>query len=58
MVESTVLYDIDPDLYSLIANLRIIGNLKEGERINLVATMEKSMFRNFPELRLRIVDIL
>ena len=32
--------------------------LKEGEKINLVATMEKSMFRNFPELRLRIVDIL
>ena len=32
--------------------------LKKGERINLVATMEKSMFRNFPELRLRIVDIL
>ena len=32
--------------------------IKEGERINLVATMEKSMFRNFPELRLRIVDIL
>ena len=32
--------------------------LKEGEKINLVATMEKSTFRNFPELRLRIVDIL
>lgn len=32
--------------------------LKEGGKINLVATMEKSMFRNFPELRLRIVDIL
>lgn len=32
--------------------------LREGEKINLVATMEKSMFRNFPELRLRIVDIL
>ena len=32
--------------------------LKEGEKINLVATMEKSMFRGFPELRLRIVDIL
>ena len=28
-----------------------------GARINLVATMEKSMFRNRPELRLRIVDI-
>ncbi len=32
--------------------------LKEGEKINLVATMEKSMFRGFPELRLRIMDIL
>lgn len=32
--------------------------LKEGAKINLLATMEKSMFRNFPELRLRIVDIL
>lgn len=28
-----------------------------GNRINLVATLEKSEFRNFPELRLRIVDI-
>mgnify|MGYP001599272010 FL=1 len=32
--------------------------LKEGEKINLIATMEKSMFRSFAELRLRIVDIL
>lgn len=32
--------------------------LLKGEKINLVATMEKSMFRNFPELRLRIVDII
>lgn len=32
--------------------------LREGQKINLVATMEKSMFRNFPELRLRIVDII
>lgn len=31
--------------------------LREGAKINLLATMEKSMFRNFPELRLRIVDI-
>ncbi len=31
--------------------------LKEGNSINLVATLEKSVFRNFPELRLRIVDI-
>jgi len=28
-----------------------------GSSINLVATLEKSTFRNFPELRLRIVDI-
>lgn len=32
--------------------------IREEEKINLVATIEKSMFRNFPELRLRIVDIL
>lgn len=31
--------------------------LKAGNSINLVATLEKSVFRNFPELRLRIVDI-
>lgn len=31
--------------------------LKEGSKINLIATLEKSVFRNFPELRLRIVDI-
>jgi single-stranded-DNA-specific exonuclease len=28
-----------------------------GAKINLVATLEKSTFRNFPELRLRIIDI-
>ena len=33
-------------------------SLEKGDRINLVATMEKSMFRNFPELRLRIVDVI
>jgi single-stranded-DNA-specific exonuclease len=31
--------------------------LKAGDSINLVATLEKSEFRNFPELRLRIVDV-
>lgn len=31
--------------------------VKIGNSINLVATLEKSNFRNFPELRLRIVDI-
>lgn len=29
-----------------------------GEKVNLLATMEKSMFRNYPELRLRMVDIV
>lgn len=33
-------------------------SLEKGDKINLVATMEKSTFRNFPELRLRIVDVL
>lgn len=33
------------------------ASLAEGVPINLVATLEKSMFRRFPELRLRIVDI-
>lgn len=32
--------------------------LKEGNRINLIATMEKSVFRGTPELRLRVVDII
>ncbi len=31
--------------------------LSEGVTLNLIATLEKSTFRNFPELRLRIVDI-
>lgn len=33
-------------------------SLEKGEKINLIASIEKSMFRNFPELRLRIVDVL
>ncbi|MBI4155978.1 MAG: single-stranded-DNA-specific exonuclease RecJ [Candidatus Zambryskibacteria bacterium] len=32
-------------------------SLEPGNPVNLVATLEKSTFRNFPELRLRIVDI-
>jgi single-stranded-DNA-specific exonuclease len=32
--------------------------LGAGEKVNLVASLEKSMFRNFPELRLRVVDIV
>jgi single-stranded-DNA-specific exonuclease len=31
--------------------------IQVGSKINLIATMEKSTFRNFVELRLRIVDI-
>ncbi len=30
---------------------------KEGEKIDLVANIERSMFKNYPELRLRIIDI-
>ncbi len=32
--------------------------IEPGEIVNLVASIEKSMFRSFPELRLRIIDIL
>lgn len=32
--------------------------LGAGQKINLLAHIEKSMFRNFPELRLRIVDVI
>ncbi len=32
--------------------------IKENEKINLVATLEKSTFGRYPELRLRIVDII
>ena len=32
--------------------------LEIGKKINLIAHIEKSMFRNFPELRLRIVDVI
>ncbi len=31
---------------------------ESGKFVNVVATLEKSMFRSFPELRLRIVDIV
>lgn len=33
------------------------ASLAPGTSLNLVATLEKSMFRRFPELRLRIVDV-
>lgn len=32
--------------------------VEKGKPVTLVATFEKSMFRNFPELRLRIVDVV
>jgi single-stranded-DNA-specific exonuclease len=32
--------------------------LKTGDKATFIATMEKSMFRNYPELRLRIVEVL
>jgi single-stranded-DNA-specific exonuclease len=32
-------------------------NLEVGQKIDALVTIEKSTFRNFPELRLRIVDI-
>lgn len=36
---------------------KFLVSVKEGSRVNMVATLEKSEFRNFPELRLRIMDI-
>ncbi len=30
---------------------------KKGDKINLIANIERSMFKNYPELRLRIIDI-
>lgn len=37
----------------------VFGDVKlaKGEHIDLLATLEKSMFKNYPELRLRIVDL-
>lgn len=32
--------------------------LKAGQPLTLIANLEKSMFRNYPEMRLRIVDVL
>jgi len=43
---------------AFFSNLDSYGTkLEAGNTVNLVATMEKSVFRNFPELRLRIVDV-
>jgi len=41
---------------AFFASEKLFG-AKVGETVNLAATFEKSMFRNYPELRLRIVDI-
>jgi single-stranded DNA-specific DHH superfamily exonuclease len=37
----------------------IFGDIKleKGEKIDLLFSLEKSMFKNYPELRLRIVDL-
>jgi single-stranded-DNA-specific exonuclease len=34
------------------------GQVKAGQKIDLIANIEKSMFRNRPEIRLRIVDVI
>jgi len=34
------------------------GGVRVGQKIDLVASIEKSMFRNRPELRLRVVDVV
>lgn len=36
----------------------IVGKLKVGELADIVVHMEKSMFKSFPEYRLRIVDVV
>lgn len=36
----------------------LIAKIKVGEKIELVGHMEKSMFKNYPEYRLRIVDVI
>ena len=37
---------------------KLLETLKIGDSVTLVVTLEKSMFRSFPELRVRIVDII
>ncbi len=39
-------------------NEDLMAKIKQGEELSLVAHMEKSMFKRYPEYRLRIVDIL
>lgn len=33
-------------------------NVNKGDKINFIATFERSVFKNYPELRLRIVEII
>lgn len=40
-----------------VANSEHLANLKAGQTIDLVATIEKSHFRGKPEIRLRILDV-
>jgi single-stranded-DNA-specific exonuclease len=37
---------------------KFAAKLEMGNKVNVIAHVEKSTFRNFPELRLRIVDIM
>lgn len=44
---------------SFFSNPQTYENVpEEGKRVNIIGTLEKSNFRNYPELRLRIVDIV
>lgn len=47
-----------PAIQFFVKKKKLPNSLEEGRSIRLVATLEKSMFKRFPELRLRIVDIL
>lgn len=46
---SSIMFFYAPEKFSI--------KLEKGVNINMVATMEKSVFKSYPELRLRIVDI-
>lgn len=47
-----------PAIIFFMADSPSFCDLKIGDKINLVASLEKSLFRNFPELRLRIIDTI
>jgi single-stranded-DNA-specific exonuclease len=40
------------------ADAKWVGEWKDGQNIDLVASIEKSFFRGRPELRLRVVDVI